>query len=60
MGIIIWFLVGVLVGAGGMFFVYKNNKDKFEAAASEMDLKYADLKAMYVDLKAKYEKKKDV
>jgi len=53
MGIILWFLVGVVVGAGGMFFVYKNNKNKFEAAASEMDLKYA-------DLKAKYEKKKDV
>ena len=49
---LLWFVAGVVVGAGGMFFVYKNNKDKFQAAADEMDLKYA-------DLKAKYEKKKD-
>jgi len=49
---ILWFIGGVVVGAGGMFLVYKNNKDKFQAAADEMDLKYA-------DLKAKIEKKKD-
>ena len=44
---ILWFLAGLIIGAGGMFFVYKNNKKKFEAAADEMDTKYADLKAYY-------------
>lgn len=41
------FVIGVVVGAGGMFLVYKNNKDKFQAAADEMDTKFADLKAKY-------------
>lgn len=39
------FLAGVVVGAGGMFLVYKNNKKKFESAADELDLKVADLEA---------------
>ena len=40
-------IIGLVVGAGGMFLVYKNNKDKFKAAADEMDTKFADLKAKY-------------
>lgn len=42
---ILTFIIGVAVGAGGMFLVYKNNKDKFSAAADELDLKVKDLEA---------------
>ena len=56
MGIILWFLVGVVVGAGGMFFVYKNNKDKFQAAADEMELKFKTLQQHYEDEKERMNK----
>lgn len=47
MGFLGGLIIGLVVGAGGMFFVYKNNKDKFQAAADEMDIRYADLKAKH-------------
>jgi len=40
-------LIGAVIGAGGMFFVVKNNKKQFEAAAAEMDAKHEALKARF-------------
>lgn len=42
---LLWFVAGLVVGAGGMFLVYKNNKDKFKAAADELETRVSDLKA---------------
>lgn len=45
MEFIIGMLVGAVVGAGGMFLVYKNNKKLFSEAADKLEWKVKDLEA---------------
>jgi len=42
---ILWFIGGVIVGAGGMFLVYKNNKQRFSDAADLANKKAEELEA---------------
>lgn len=44
MGIIISFLIGVVVGSGVMFFVYRNNGKKFAEKEAELTAQVAGLK----------------
>lgn len=37
MSIVISLIIGTLIGAGVMFFVNKNNKDRFEAVSKKLD-----------------------
>lgn len=40
----VWFLLGVIVGAGVMLFVYKNNKDKMTKFAEGLEREVQELK----------------
>jgi len=40
----VWFLLGVVLGAGVMMFVYKNNKDKITKFAEGLEREVQDLK----------------
>jgi uncharacterized membrane-anchored protein YhcB (DUF1043 family) len=44
MGFIIGMLVGVVIGAGGMTLVYRNNKKVFEETLEKAEKKYDELK----------------
>jgi hypothetical protein len=47
MEFILGLAVGLAAGAIGMFFVYKNNKNQFKAAAEKVDAKEAELRAKF-------------
>ena len=53
----VWFLLGVLIGAGVMLFVYRNNNEKMTKLAEGLERELVEAKDKIVELSKKDEDK---